>query len=445
MTFLSRLCLPAALLGVLALMPPATARPDDEGVATATLVMEPTKLDWAGNKAANLMYFPAGAKLTDRKPDWVKKEPAYAGKPKYATVKVGNGTPNEFVLAFDEPDGKDPKVYVDANGDGDLTNDPEVKWIIETPEAGHAPNLHGTFVFNVHWKNSDGTATEGKYGLNFYRSTDRDSVNYYRAAARTGKIVIAGKTYEVMLREEDGDGIFNKLFDPKATAPAKTKPVNLKLDGDQYDIRGTFSFAESNYLATVTEDGAKLTMRPTAKVIRMPRVAAGPDGDKPALLKVGAVAPDFSVLAWNPSQPVGEEPKTIKLSDYRGKKVVVIDFWATWCGPCMQGLPHVSELAAKLKGQDAVVLAVNTWDDQAAYERFARTKGKEMAVSFVRDPAGKSNDNKDSIASKSYAVHGIPATYVIDKDGKVAAAVGGFDPENKDVVGALKKLGIKVD
>lgn len=405
--------------------------------STATLEMQQRLLDFEGNKKKGLMYMPGSAKLADEKPAAVKKEPTYRGTPRYATIKLGNTDKNEYVLAFDEPKDQEPRVYLDLNADGDLTNDGDGAWHTTTPgKEGAAPQLSGTWVFDIAWKaGADGKPAKGKYGLNFYRSPDRDAINFYRASARTGTIKIAGKDYEVMLIDNDNDGVYNKLFDPAAptvVGAPMSKPVWLSLDGGRYDIRGTFGFGDLNYLATVSDDGAKLTMTPTMKIINIPRPT-----ERPAILGVGKEVPEFEAMLWKD----GAE-KPFKMSDYKGK-IMVVDMWATWCGPCMSSLPHLSKLAAAVKDQGVVVMALNVFDDKGAYDRFVTENKGKYAFDIARDPAGR--EKGASIAGRLFNISAIPVTYVIGKDGKIVAAISGFTQGDTQVEAALKGLGVKVE
>jgi thiol-disulfide isomerase/thioredoxin len=63
------------------------------------------------------------------------------------------------------------------------------------------------------------------------------------------------------------------------------------------------------------------------------------------------------------------DDKEVHLADFKGK-VVVLDFWATWCGPCISSFPHTQKLAAKYKDQDVVVLASGTSDTIAAFKKW---------------------------------------------------------------------------
>jgi thiol-disulfide isomerase/thioredoxin len=137
------------------------------------------------------------------------------------------------------------------------------------------------------------------------------------------------------------------------------------------------------------------------------------EASRPKLLAVGTPAPDFTVT--------GRDGKPVKLSDLRGK-VVVLDFWATWCGPCLRSFPHTSEVAKKTADKGAVVFAVNVWDEQKAYEEWLPKNPQYDHFLYGFDPKEGGQD----IAKKLYNVSGIPTQYVIGKDGKIAASFLGY-------------------
>lgn len=428
----------AAVLGASVCSVSIAAEP--EGRAEATLTLDLRKLDFENNRKLGLMYMPASVKVTGEKPVQVTKGPQFRGEPRYAVVTLGSGDKNQFAIALDEPEGQDAKFYPDLNGNGDLTDDGDGAWQEKKTPEGQSPSYQGTYAFNIGWKNADGSKTDGQYALNFYRSPDRDSLNYYRATARVGEVTIGGKKYEVMLTENDSDARFDKLYDPTKPTPVEKlpRPVYLKLDGDQFDIRGTFGFGDYNYIARVSDDGAKLTLEPTSKLVRVPRPT-----ERPTMLASGAALPDFEAIMWDPEAKPGATPAMFKMSDFKGKKVVVLDLWATWCGPCMKGIPHISKVAEQIKGQDVEVIALNVWDDPAAYERFAKEKGPKYAFKLARDPAGRERDA--SVASRIFKLSGIPATYVIDKAGKIVASISGYREGDRELEYALVRQGIKID
>jgi cytochrome c biogenesis protein CcmG/thiol:disulfide interchange protein DsbE len=105
----------------------------------------------------------------------------------------------------------------------------------------------------------------------------------------------------------------------------------------------------------------------------------------------------------------------VDLDKYRGK-VVVLDFWASWCVPCRRSFPWLNEMQDKYGQKGLVVLGVNMDADQADAELFL----KEYPVDFsiVRDPDGE--------LAKQYEVIAMPSSYVIDRDGQIAARHLGF-------------------
>ncbi len=136
----------------------------------------------------------------------------------------------------------------------------------------------------------------------------------------------------------------------------------------------------------------------------------GGAGDDDASHKlVGKPAPTFSLESV--------EGKTVALADLKGK-VVVLDFWATWCPPCRESLPHLNELA-KSKANDAVsVFAVNlreTKDKAGGY-----MTDNKLGLQVLLDG--------DGAVAEKYFVTGIPQTVVIGKDGSVKTVIVGYEP-----------------
>jgi thiol-disulfide isomerase/thioredoxin len=137
------------------------------------------------------------------------------------------------------------------------------------------------------------------------------------------------------------------------------------------------------------------------------------------MLADGTIAPDFTANDI--------EGKPIKLSDYRGK-VVVVDFWATWCGPCIASMPHTNEIAKQFKDRGVVVLAVNVWDEPTDFKAWIpKNSAKYDSIQFAIDPDGRGKD----IAKTLYKVSGIPTQYVVDKDGVIRASFLGAPPKGK--------------
>lgn len=149
---------------------------------------------------------------------------------------------------------------------------------------------------------------------------------------------------------------------------------------------------------------------------------------QPELLAPGSPAPDFTLPSPN--------GKPVTLSSLKGQ-VVLIDFWATWCGPCMMAMPHIQALHKELGGKGLKVLSVNTSDTQPAMTKFLKTH-KEYTTTMLFDGVSP------SVSSAKYKVSGIPTVYLIDKDGNVAASFVGYDPQGETAIkAALAKLGVE--
>jgi peroxiredoxin len=118
------------------------------------------------------------------------------------------------------------------------------------------------------------------------------------------------------------------------------------------------------------------------------------------IVDVGQKAPDFQVVT--------ESGKTITAKSFGGK-LLVLNFWATWCPPCVEETPSLNEMARQMAGQGVVVVAVSVDRNGEAYKAFLQC----MKVGFEtsRDP--------ESTISASFGTYKFPETYVITPDGKV--------------------------
>lgn len=131
-----------------------------------------------------------------------------------------------------------------------------------------------------------------------------------------------------------------------------------------------------------------------------------------ARLEWGDVPPD--------SLGIDKDKREVKVSDYRGK-VVVLTFWATWCGYCLKELPILENVQRKLGPDRVAVVAVNTDKDQDKY-RAMRRKMKDFQLTMTVDRG-------DPDVSAAYEVSGLPHMLMIDKQGKVAFTHVGYSEE----------------
>jgi len=118
------------------------------------------------------------------------------------------------------------------------------------------------------------------------------------------------------------------------------------------------------------------------------------------IIEAGDSAPDFSVTADN--------GRTVSLNSFGGK-VLVLNFWATWCATCIEELPSLDRFQREFANSGVVVLGVSVDKDEKAYRRFL----SRVNVAFLttRDPDNKINAD--------YGTFKFPETYIINRDGKV--------------------------
>ena len=126
----------------------------------------------------------------------------------------------------------------------------------------------------------------------------------------------------------------------------------------------------------------------------------------------------------------GGNGKSFRLADFRGR-VVLVNFWATWCAPCVRELPTLDRLAATLGGDDFAVIAVNEDRGGAAVAApFLETKGLSSLRLYL--------DDKMALAL-AFGLKQMPTSYLIDRDGRIVGSLAGHadwdSPEARALIG----------
>lgn len=132
--------------------------------------------------------------------------------------------------------------------------------------------------------------------------------------------------------------------------------------------------------------------------------------EKVLALKQGPVAPDFRLKSL--------DGKEIRLSDYKGR-VVILDFWATWCPPCKAEIPSFIEMHGELAEEGLVVIGAAA-DDPRKVRKFAAEYGINYPI-VIADAA---------LANDYGGIMGLPTTFVIDREGRIARTYVGFRPKS---------------
>jgi cytochrome c biogenesis protein CcmG, thiol:disulfide interchange protein DsbE len=142
-------------------------------------------------------------------------------------------------------------------------------------------------------------------------------------------------------------------------------------------------------------------------------------GTRPS--RIGMAAPDFTVQ---------DSDHSVTLSQFKGQ-VVVLNFWATWCPPCIEEMPSLVEMQRRMRPKGVTVLAVSIDVDENAYHKFIKDHGVNMIT--VRDPEEKT--------AVLYGTHGWPETYIIDRSGVVRRKfIGAVDWTEPEIIDFMAKL-----
>jgi thiol-disulfide isomerase/thioredoxin len=130
-------------------------------------------------------------------------------------------------------------------------------------------------------------------------------------------------------------------------------------------------------------------------------------------LKVGDPAPKLQTGAWVQGDPVKE---------FQNGKAYIVEFWATWCGPCRASIPHLNEIYTQFKDKGLIVIGQDCWEqDDSKVAPFVKQMGDKMTYRVALDD--KSSDTKGAMAKTWMTAagrKGIPSAFLIDTKGRIA-------------------------
>ena len=365
-------------------------------------------------------YNPQQAKLAKAKPAAVKKAPEMAA-PLYGQIAFGG---KQYLVALDEPYGADAKLYVDANANGDLTDDPAPTW---EKKQGQGPNgvqltqYSGAFQLPLGADKAAG-AEAGAAGemvtLSAYRFDKNDpqrqqlksTLMYYSDYAYEGEITLGGKSYDALLTDMAATGKFS------AAGGAPQKPGTLLF----LDINGDGKFTPRG---EVFEAAKPFNVKGTTYAMAFPGEAGAPVKITTTNAKVAEIPlpPNHSVGAKiTPFKAKRMDGKAVNFpADYKGK-VVLLDFWATWCGPCMAEVPGLVSAHQQFKPKGFEILGISLDQPNAANQIKQVAQQHQMTWPHVYDGKFWKAD-----IAQAYGINSIPAAFLVDGDTGEILATGG--------------------
>jgi peroxiredoxin len=396
---------------------------------TFTVPMRP---DLRKDFEAYIPMVPTHLELGPGRPDGLVKEPLYRGTPRYGVIYIGNGPRARHVLALDEPAHGDSRLFVDVNGNGDLTDDGDGTMPHREESKGQVRYDRLRHVFRASYGTATKESASGPYALSFYFQKGSGILSYFRQTRQVGVLNLNGKRRTLVMMEDDSDGIFNRKPDVRLDrrrhhgvrlwVGTGRSTERLSTFG-QIDLKHPFQLSGTWYDATVAVDGSRITFR---------RLAGRPLEAKlpltPAPLKNGTLAPDFSARRLSGGQ--------VRLQDFRGR-VVLLAFWQCTQLPCIEYLNYLQDLQLRLQGQNVTVIPIGTMEEDLVLKDWVSIHLPDLRLNLFLDPGTYTSD---SVAYGQYHTYAVPATFLIAPDGRIADSILGHSP--KQVEQALIRLGL---
>jgi len=330
-------------------------------------------------------YVPIRSEM-DLSADIAKVPPAELANPKYGQIVFGD---EKWSYILDEPEGEDAKLYVDSNRDGDFTNDPAVEWT-GVPQGQYTMHRGG---FDVEM---DGGRMARVEAYRFdptdpRRAPLKNTLLYYGDFGYKFSFELDGKTFESVAAGLPNEG--TAFWIDRDGNGVRSNNYEIARVGAPFNFTGTtyeFSVADGKlFLAQAKEP--------------VPQTPMPPD------LTMGKTALSFTATTMD-----GKEVQFP--SSYRGK-VVMLDFWATWCGPCIAELPNMRQAYQDWHDQGFEILGIS-FDQENMEEKLQEFMEKE-SMPWAQIYEGK---GWNTTLGTMHDVSGIP--FVLLVDGDTGAIIG---------------------
>ena len=355
-------------------------------------------------------YRPMRAEM-DQEASIVTKAPEGLKNPKFGYIAIGD---QKWAFIADEPEGENASLYIDSNADGDLTNDARPEW--EAVEVGEFKQYKGSGKVQLA---ADRIGSIGLYRFDpkdTRRAVLKNTLMFYTDFGTELSFKLDGKPFTTTTGGTVSDGMRLPLDrDGNGRISSRFEVVTL---GKPFNFTGT------TYLLSAPEGNLKLE-KAESPVEQTPL---------PPNLTVGQPALKFTATMMN-----GEKVRFPE--DYKGR-LVMLDFWATWCGPCIGEIPHMKEAYAEWHDKGFEILGVSF--DQEGMEEKVKNFLADREITWNQVYEGKGWETE---LGGMHDVSAIPFVLLVDGDtGEILADAGSLrGPKLKEFIGGMleKKSGGK--
>ena len=148
-------------------------------------------------------------------------------------------------------------------------------------------------------------------------------------------------------------------------------------------------------------------------------------------LKIDSIVPDFSFTAT--------DGKTRKLSDFKDR-IVILNFWASWCAPCVVEFPALINVAASYDKKEVVLIALSSDHDPAAMDRFLQKLDEQKGIDLGLANLLIALDKENAITQGVFQTFRLPETFIIDGNQKLRQKIIGANWEPDDLQAAIKEI-----